>query len=461
MSADKNHIIYSAADIEKYHRGELSPAAMHAMERAALDDPFLADAMEGYADTNANGKPSERLQSDLADLRQRVSDRVNEKKEKPVVAFAWWKIAAIVVVLLGAGWLYKAMNSGSGEQGMVASNKPTSPQPPTPAGQGADSLAARNNDTLEPAADLALNEKKEDANYKGIRQSPKQSAAQGSAPLTVQQEANRDELERSASDTRLQSALPGRTVSKEVNKNDSSSIAPLIVAADQNKTYDQVNTDKKEKALEEALSKAAPAAGAPLASNFFNGTVVDQSNKPVANATVQVPDLNKAFVTDDHGKFSFKAPDTAVNISVASVGFAQQNTRLSNNIGLNNQIVLQPDTKGLNDVVVVGYGSKKKAFRSQSKDFSINVLDAAPSVDWNAYTEYLERNKRIAEDTKNIHGDVVVSFVINNKNELTSFKIDKPLQPALDAEAIRLIKEGPSWKLLRGKKAKASVIVKF
>ena len=40
---------YSANDIDAYLKGQLSPALMHAMEKAALDDPFLAEAMEGYA----------------------------------------------------------------------------------------------------------------------------------------------------------------------------------------------------------------------------------------------------------------------------------------------------------------------------------------------------------------------------------------------------------------------------
>jgi hypothetical protein len=34
-------------DIEKYKRGELTPAQMHALEKEALRDPFLADALEG------------------------------------------------------------------------------------------------------------------------------------------------------------------------------------------------------------------------------------------------------------------------------------------------------------------------------------------------------------------------------------------------------------------------------
>jgi len=47
MATGNQHIIYTAEDIQQYFAGKLTPAAMHAMEKAALDDPFLEGAMEG------------------------------------------------------------------------------------------------------------------------------------------------------------------------------------------------------------------------------------------------------------------------------------------------------------------------------------------------------------------------------------------------------------------------------
>lgn len=38
----------SAEDILRYHRGEMTPEQMNALEQAALDDPFLADALDGW-----------------------------------------------------------------------------------------------------------------------------------------------------------------------------------------------------------------------------------------------------------------------------------------------------------------------------------------------------------------------------------------------------------------------------
>lgn len=454
MNEEKNHINYSAADIEKYHRGELSPAAMHAMERAALDDPFLADAMEGYM--VAGGKNTT-TKDDIPELEQRLAERIAEKDRTPVIGFAWWKVAAIVFLLLGGAWFYIALNSKEKTDSIAQTQQKNENQPSSTGKADSQASLYHAADTIAVHEDELAVSKKPAASDKtnSTHIGNKKSTNGAVAELSSTAGAKNNEAKQTETKEALET---GRGVAKAFDKKDSLDPAP-VVRSEVNKNATTFGADKKQEAMPERIIGAVPGIG--IASNSFNGAVVDQFNKPVANATVQVPTLNKAFVTDNNGYFSFKAPDTALNVSIASVGFEQQNARLNNSVAFN-QVTLKPANQSLNDVVVIGYGTQKgSAFRRKTKDFSVNVLDAEPSVDWNTYTEYLEKNKRITNETKDIHGDVVVSFVINNKNELTNFKIEKSLQTQLDAEAIRLIKEGPSWKLLKGKKAKASVIVKF
>ena len=66
---------YSAEDIQKYLQGKLNAAEMHALEKMALDDPFLAEAIEGYRDNVVN------LSSDMDILRSRLHERTEVKKE--------------------------------------------------------------------------------------------------------------------------------------------------------------------------------------------------------------------------------------------------------------------------------------------------------------------------------------------------------------------------------------------
>lgn len=118
---------FTAADIEKYHKNLLSPAERHDMEKAALEDSFLADALEGYAINDVN------ISGDIAELKERLSEKIDSSKVIPFIpknqsAFSWWRVAAIIVLVAGAGFLaYQfAFNKKPNE---IAVNKTSVQQP--------------------------------------------------------------------------------------------------------------------------------------------------------------------------------------------------------------------------------------------------------------------------------------------------------------------------------------------
>ena len=105
MSEEKNIINYTVADIEKYWKGDLSPAEMHAIEKPAMDDPFLADALEGYKNTN---QPD----ADLDSLKEKLDKRVgavipllNLKRKR----FTLVRAAAAVIIIVGVGLLVQQL----------------------------------------------------------------------------------------------------------------------------------------------------------------------------------------------------------------------------------------------------------------------------------------------------------------------------------------------------------------
>jgi TonB family protein len=117
-------------DIEKYRRGELSAKEMHELEKRALSDPFLADALEGI------GTISEAdLATDIAELNRAI-------KPKKRVIFTPLRIAAGVVVLITAGtylfWpseLPTQMAEVTGEQATEKTANPDSLSKTQPADQ--------------------------------------------------------------------------------------------------------------------------------------------------------------------------------------------------------------------------------------------------------------------------------------------------------------------------------------
>lgn len=88
----------------------------------------------------------------------------------------------------------------------------------------------------------------------------------------------------------------------------------------------------------------------------YSGVVLDSKNEPVIGASVVQKGTSTGTVTDFDGNFSISAePGTTLVISY--VGCKPQEVKVKNNM----RITLEDDSKVLNDVVVIGYGTQKKS----------------------------------------------------------------------------------------------------
>ena len=89
------------------------------------------------------------------------------------------------------------------------------------------------------------------------------------------------------------------------------------------------------------------------------GQVVDQGGEPLIGATVRVKGEQSGSVTDFDGNFQINAPANATLI-ISYVGYKDREIALRGRANLN-QIELEADDNVLEQVVVVGYGTQKKA----------------------------------------------------------------------------------------------------
>ena len=89
-----------------------------------------------------------------------------------------------------------------------------------------------------------------------------------------------------------------------------------------------------------------------------NGLITDQAGEPLIGATVMVKGSNIAAVSDLDGKFSIKAK-TGDTLKVSYVGFKPQSIKIADMKNLT--IVMQEEANTLDEMVVVGYGTMKKA----------------------------------------------------------------------------------------------------
>ncbi len=86
------------------------------------------------------------------------------------------------------------------------------------------------------------------------------------------------------------------------------------------------------------------------------GKVLDETGEPVIGATVQVVGSSTGTITDADGNYSIQAPAKA-NLHISFIGFISQDIKAESG----KQVVLKEDNQQLEEVVVVGYGTQKKA----------------------------------------------------------------------------------------------------
>ena len=89
----------------------------------------------------------------------------------------------------------------------------------------------------------------------------------------------------------------------------------------------------------------------------ITGTVVDGVGVPIIGANIVEIGTNNGTITDVNGKFSFNV-DNDATIHISYIGYLEQNISTIGQDVLN--IILVEDTKALDEVVVVGYGTQKK-----------------------------------------------------------------------------------------------------
>ncbi len=131
----------------------------------------------------------------------------------------------------------------------------------------------------------------------------------------------------------------------------------------------------------------------------FTGVVIDQHNNPLPGAFLALKN-NQSInaVTDKNGFFNLRLPqkDTTAAVVVNYVGYEQQFMTLNTENKKSNIIQLQPQPNSLNEVVIVGYGAKRREILRPNIDAKQKTLSlvAVPADGWPAYNNYLSLNMK-------------------------------------------------------------------
>lgn len=90
----------------------------------------------------------------------------------------------------------------------------------------------------------------------------------------------------------------------------------------------------------------------------ITGRVTDKKGVPLPGVSIKLKGTSIGGSTDTNGNFAINLPETSGTLVFTYIGFITQEIPVNSRNVIN--VTLEEDTKGLNEVVVVGYGTQKK-----------------------------------------------------------------------------------------------------
>lgn len=414
---------------------------MHKLEREALDDPFLMDALEGY---EAAAKDQ---QTNLNELSERLQQRTRVKKGR-IIPWKVWSIAASVIVVLTIGglWLKKTPTDQkvanvvlpAPDKTKVELSKDTLKAPAAPVTQAP--LIAQN---AKPVAVLKPAGKLSD---KALYQQ-EISAADANVPVAP-----------NSATTAYTSPVVLREVKPQEEKKDNTQQLSEVVVMNYNQQSKQDSLEKAELARSKARASAATVDSklqgkvegltvitskdsktqfgpGHIAGTNISGIIISKDDgQPVIGAAIRIKGTNKSTVTNTNGYFALPVSGDKETLDIASIGYERKQVSAKGGDSL--KVELDQIKGALSEVVVTGYGTKKDA------DGEPSAESAHPQDGWGTLKKYLQTNAFLTDGTT---GSVSVVFTVDTNGALSDFKIKKSLNTTADQKAIDLIKTGPSW----------------
>ncbi|MCS6969138.1 MAG: TonB-dependent receptor [Cytophagales bacterium] len=110
----------------------------------------------------------------------------------------------------------------------------------------------------------------------------------------------------------------------------------------------------------------------------ISGTVTDGAEKvPLPGVSILIKGTTSGATTDAEGRYRINVPANAKTLVFSFVGFATQEIEIGNRTTID--VVMMPDTKTLQEVVVTGYGQQeKKALAGSAAVVNAEIIRAVP-----------------------------------------------------------------------------------
>ena len=414
-----------------YIRGLRKGKEAHRLERESMQDPFLADAMDGYSQVEGNHE--QRIEK----LRMQVSAHSAKKKNTRAIT---WSIAACLAIGFGISSYFLFLKKSMTDEVFIAkesvSSKLAEPAvPPTPAIPATPTVPAT------PQKEIALATTKVKTDSTPISE------------ITARQADKKDMITKIQATSQPQQGTPVATVPVMEEISEETAALQEVVA-----TMDTFESESDKK------MKLAKVATILPQKNMIKGRVTDEKGEPLIGASVTYKGTNIGTITNMNGEFSLVKKDDKKRLTAEYIGYDPVEIRVDTSRTM--LIAMNENKQALNEVVVVGYGTKKNkksttlGSDAKVKEQAEKEITPQPVIGKRSYQKYLKKNlvRPTDDNCKDIKGEVVLSFFVDEEGKPQNITVIHGLCEFADKEAIRLVKEGPKW---TSGKLPARVTVRF
>ena len=405
MTSDKKHSKADLPDFIRYLGKRMTHRERNAFEKELQKDSFASEAAEGF-----EGIAAETVQDDINLLSGRLGRRTNKGYDRRWI----YRVAASVALLALLGTVTV----------MILRNQEYTGLEPQ--------IAERLEFEITRGKSIKTDKKDKGKAVPGNMQVTEETAiAQNDEKITPSQEKGEKQEDEIVSAT--------RTIDTALEK--SGAVAPDAVPG---------IAHAAEKMMAPAVSRAAL-----RRSTEVRGKIVSaEDNLPIAGASVILKGSTTGTITDTAGNFSLNLPDPDNKIlQAAFVGMVTKDFQANTDSVI--EVRMDPSSVALSEVVVVGYGSSRKAAVADAEEktdisaISDEQSEYKPPVPDNGkeeFNRYIEENIRNPESFKGQRAVVVISFTVASDGSLKNIRTLRSPGDEFSNEAIRLIKEGPGWK---------------
>ena len=414
-----------------YIRGLRKGKEAHRLEKESMQDPFLADAMDGY--NQVEGNHEQRIEK----LRMQVSAHSAKKKNTYAIT---WSIAACLIIGFGISSYFLFLKKSMTDEVFIAeesvSTKLAEPAAPlTPAIPATPTVPAT------PQKEIALATTKVKTDSTPVSE------------ITARQANKKDMIAKIQATSQPQQGVLVATVPVMEEVSEETAALQEVVA-----TIDTFESESDKK------MKLAKVATILPQNNMIKGRVTNEKGEPLIGASVTYKGTNIGTITNMNGEFSLVKKDDKKRLTAEYIGYDPVEIQVDTSRTM--LIAMNENKQALNEVVVVGYGAKKnkKSVTAGSdakvKEQTEKEITLQPVIGKRSYQKYLKEHLVRPTDEKcaQVKGKVVLTFLINKEGRPFYIKVKESLCESADKEAIRLIQEGPDW--IYGNKL-VEVTVKF